>query len=123
MYAYLNGINHLKGIELVKEIFMQARDNMMLLGIPVDISLGDATEFNDIDDVNVLYFNNPFTGEVFRKVIHNIEKSLERKQRKVHIVYTNPRCHKTIVEHGIFRLDYQLYIACGDPIANIYITV
>ena len=71
----------------------------------------------------VFFFFNPFLGSVFKAVIENIEDSWRRNPRRIHIVYLNPRCHKTVIQHGIFKLDKQMYIACGDPLANFYVTV
>ena len=119
--AYINGINHLSGIELVPSIAHQAWNNLEELGISADIYEGNAMDFTEIDQYNVFYFFNPFGGNVFRKVINNIENSIKNNPRRVHIIYMNPTCHKMVIENSVFRLDKQLYVACGDPLANFYV--
>jgi hypothetical protein len=121
--AFLNGVDNLAGIELVESIANQACENLKELKIPANVICGDATVYKNIDDINVFFFNNPFGGDVFKKVIDNIEDSWRRKPRRIHIVYLNVRCHNKVIEHGIFKLDKQMYIACGDPLANFYVTV
>ena len=120
--AYMNNIDKVSGIELVPEICDQAKKNMDVLGVPANIICGDATQYNDIDSVNVFYFNNPFMGNLFESVINNICDSYRRTKRRIHIVYLNPVCHKVIINSGIFSLVKQIYVDVGDPIANFYCT-
>ncbi|QFJ54988.1 hypothetical protein [Pseudobutyrivibrio xylanivorans] len=119
--AYINGIDNLAGIELVEEIVIKARKNMEILGIPAVIYNEDATIFSDIDNYNVFFLNNPFVGNVFKSVISQIEDSVTRCPRNTFIVYLNPRCHTEIIKNGVFKMYEQKYIACGDPIMNIYV--
>ena len=118
--AYINGIDKIKGIELVPEIANMGMSNMAELHIPGEIICGDATTYNDIDDVNVFFFNNPFTGSVFERVYLNIADSYGRNKRRIHIIYLNPYCNSIIKRNELFKLKRQLYVDMGDPLANIY---
>lgn len=118
--AYMYGIDNASGIELVPEIANQAVKNMKVLEVPAKVICGDATTYYDIDDINVFYFNNPFMGGLFEKVITNIETSLKRKYRRIHMIYLNPACHKTVINNGVFELKRQIYVDVGDPLANFY---
>jgi SAM-dependent methyltransferase len=72
----------------------------------------DATEFEIPDDMTVAYFYNPFTGETFRRVIDNIVASLDRRPRRLSLVYANPdvsfaapaACERYVLETGRFTL-------------------
>jgi len=86
------------GVEISPELVGIAKKNLRKLWIDnVHIKLCDATEFNDLDDFNYFYFFSPFPCPVMQLVIRNITTSLERKPRKVTIIYLNPECHKVIV--------------------------
>lgn len=118
--AYMYGIDSISGVELVPEIVDQAIKNMEELNVPAKIVCEDATKYYEIDDVNVFYFNNPFMGMLFEKVMCNIEESFKRRNRRINIVYLNPACHKMVIKSGLFKLKRQIYIDVGDPVANFY---
>ena len=118
--AYMNGINNICGIELVPEIADIAISNLGKLEVPAKVVCEDATTYEDIDDINVFFFNNPFTGDIFDKVLSNISESYKRNRRQMHIVYLNPYCNSSILKGGLFRLKRQLYVDMGDLLANIY---
>jgi len=63
----------------------------------------DASLFQDLDPYNYIYFFNPFSGADMIKVIANLIASIERKPRKVTIIYNNPTCHDEIVCTEAFR--------------------
>jgi hypothetical protein len=49
----------------------------------------DATEFSFPDGELVVYLFNPFTEEVMRKVVTNLQNS---PAKKLYVIYTNPVC-------------------------------
>jgi hypothetical protein len=55
----------------------------------VEVRQADATAFDVPDDVNVIYFYNPFTGETLRRVTANIAASWRRHPRKIHLLFFN----------------------------------
>jgi 16S rRNA G966 N2-methylase RsmD len=118
--AYMNGINKLAGIELNEDIHKIAVKNMELLNVPSKIINGDAAKFKELDEYNIFFFYNPFGGEVFERVISNIEESVARTERKIHIVYGNPFNHKNVIASGSFQLCKQLRVDLYDPLLNIY---
>ena len=119
LMAYLHGIRKLGGIELIKDIYEQAKINMEALQIDCDLINGNAAEC-EIDDYNCFFFYNPFYGSVFEKVICNIEKSFEKRRRNIYLVYANPFEHKTVIKNGMFRLYKQIRADLYDPLLNIY---
>lgn len=61
----------------------------------------------DIDDTaNTFYFFNPFSVEIFKQVVGNILKSVERKSRPVDIIlyYPTPQYQLFMKNHTDFKL-------------------
>jgi SAM-dependent methyltransferase len=52
--------------------------------------VGDARTYEVEDDVNVFYFFNPFENDVLLASIGQIRKSLDRKPRKIWVIYFDP---------------------------------
>lgn len=118
--AYISGIQKIGGVELNEDIYNIAKKNMKILNVPCELNCGNACVYNDIDEYNVFFFYNPFGGQVFEKVISNIEKSARRKTRQIFIVYGNPFNHKSVIAHGVFSLAKQIPVDLYDPLLNIY---
>jgi precorrin-6B methylase 2 len=64
----------------------------------------DAVEFEIPDDMTHAYFNNPFTGETFKKVIANIVSSIDRAPRRVTLIYEHPKMTDALEATGRFEL-------------------
>jgi predicted RNA methylase len=81
------------GVELSPQLVELARVNVRRMrhrqAGSVDVVLADATRFAIPNDVNVIYFFNPFLGTVLRQVISNILASYEARPRTMYIVYFN----------------------------------
>lgn len=56
----------------------------------VELVLADATQWAIPADASVLFFFNPFEGEILRRVFANIRRSLEEHPRHLRIVYVRP---------------------------------
>lgn len=99
------GVYKLGGIEYDSEIYDRAVENLKMLNIQNEIMCGNAMDVgNDIlDDYNYFFMFDPFVGDVFRKVIENIEKSYEHKRRKIILIYGAPRCHKDVIKNNKFK--------------------
>jgi SAM-dependent methyltransferase len=63
----------------------------------------DATEWPVPDDVTVVYMYCPFTGPVFTAAIERIFESLDRRPRRMRLVYNNPYEHNFLLGTGRFR--------------------
>lgn len=120
LMAHMVGIKKIGGVEISKSIYNQAVINMAELGIDCYLVNQDATECK-IDDFNCYFLYNPFGGNVFRKVIHNIQDSYKSNKRKIYLVYANPFCHRTVIEDGLFKLHKQIRTDLYDPLCNIYV--
>jgi hypothetical protein len=51
----------------------------------------DATEFALPDEATILFFYNPFGGDILRETLENIRRSIEKKPRTLTIVYALPK--------------------------------
>ena len=106
------------GIELSPKLIDIARRNLRKLWIDnVTVVFGEATEFTALDDYNYIYFFNPFPCPVMQKVLDNLKNSLNRKPRKVTIIYLNPECHDIIVTDSPFTKRQEF----GHPTLTYYI--
>ncbi|MBD5395933.1 MAG: class I SAM-dependent methyltransferase [Lachnospiraceae bacterium] len=103
-----NGVGKIGGIEYDQELFEIAKNNMKKLNLPCQLLHGDAAECRDIDDYNIFYMFDPFVGDTFDRVIHNISESHERNKRKITIIYSAARCHSIIIDYAKFKLTYQI---------------
>ncbi|HEX4299998.1 MAG TPA: hypothetical protein VH327_03935, partial [Gammaproteobacteria bacterium] len=54
--------------------------------------------------VQAIYLCNPFDDVVMSRVVKNIETSLRKKPRQMHIVYGNPLQRHLIEGTGLFQV-------------------
>lgn len=117
------GVRHIGGIELDSELYQIACQNMEKCGIRHNIVCGDASEYKEIDQYNIFFFFDPFEGEIFEKVIKNIETSFLKHGRKIIIIYAAPRCHESVIRNGIFKYTQQYEtFHCFTKTTNVYIS-
>ena len=64
------------------------------------------------DDLTVAYFYYPFVGEVFDGVIDRIVESMDRRPRRVRIVYAMPVLEECILRTGRFETVRSARIIC-----------
>jgi tRNA G46 methylase TrmB len=84
------------GVEISEELNAVARENVARAGDGlrcqrVELVTADVVDFEIPDDMTHAYFYYPFFGETFRRVVDNIVASLDRRPRKVAIIFTDPR--------------------------------
>jgi hypothetical protein len=80
------------GVELSKYLCEVAEENVRKLRPKkrcsnVEIVNADATTFEVPTDVSVIYFFNPFSGNVLRQVVDQINKSIDANPRKVTVFF------------------------------------
>lgn len=82
------------GVEMSESLLDVARHNMEAVSQKacksVELIHSDATAWDIPPDVNVMFFFNPFDGDVLAKVCSNIRNSLEQHPRRLHIIYVRP---------------------------------
>lgn len=103
------------GVELSTELCNIANANIQKLFLnKCEVINADAGKYELDNKVNYIFMNNPFPSAVVKEVMANIYKSLERKQRKITIIYLNPVCHDDIIATNIFKeikywKNYRIY--------------
>lgn len=120
LMAVMNEMVKIGGIEWNADIAEVCRKNMRELDVYADIITGDATEYRDIDEYSIFFLYNPFGEKGVRKVIKNIQESMERRSRDIFVIYGNPFYHRTIVENSGIQLYRQVHVDLYDPLLNIY---
>lgn len=71
----------------------------------VQLVQANATDFEVPDDVTVVFFNNPFWGEVFDAAVQSVLRSVERRPRPLRVLYRNPVEHDRLMATGRFRVE------------------
>jgi SAM-dependent methyltransferase len=94
------------GVELRADIADLARRNLArqrhrFVCRDVEVVTSDARSFPIPDDMTVAYLFNPFPDPVFCDVLGRIRASLERRPRRLRLVYRNPAEHDRIVGAGL----------------------
>jgi len=116
------------GIELSEELNTIAERNIAntragLVCQEVQVFLAEAGAFVVPDDVTVAYFYSPFTGDILRSVLDNLEASLRAAPRRLRLVFKDPddfenevgdypwltRVREFAAPHQHSRLRYVLY--------------
>jgi SAM-dependent methyltransferase len=64
----------------------------------------DAAEYRVPDDTTVVYMNNPLNGRAFEAFIARLLESLERRPRRLRLIYRTPTERRFLEGTGRFRL-------------------
>jgi 16S rRNA G966 N2-methylase RsmD len=99
------GIKKVSGIELSKELFLHAKENIAITKekystTDFEIYNNDAFYFDIDDDVDCIFMFNPFDETIMSGVMENIETSLENNPRVMTIIYINPLEKHVLLEWG-----------------------
>ena len=109
MAAHRHAFKRVVGVEISEHLNLVAVQNIersrrRLRCTDVQVVTCEATEFEIPDDLTYAFFFNPFVGDVFREVIDNICRSLDRRPRRLNLLYANPVMHNAVLETGRFEL-------------------
>lgn len=93
------------GVELSPELAEIARRNIAgsLLSLKcqnIEVVVADAMNYRVPDDVTVVYFFNPFQGEIFAGALAQILASLRRRSREITVIYMAPFEHQMLIDAG-----------------------
>lgn len=98
------------GVELLPELVAIAEQNFKILNISnVTMVVSDAAAFTDLDVYNYFYFYSPFPRNVMAAVLHNIQSSIVKKPRFVHLIYCNPEFHDIVEKDSPFQKTGESY--------------
>jgi hypothetical protein len=96
------------GIEVSSVLAEQARENLRrqrrrVRSRSAEIIEADASAWKVPDDVTVVYMYCPFTGPIFASAIDRMIESVDRRPRRLRLVYNNPYEHNFLLQTGRFR--------------------
>jgi precorrin-6B methylase 2 len=93
------------GVELSRELADIARGNIersltKFKCRNVEVVNQDVLDYEVPDDVTVVYFFNPFKGEIFAAVLDKLLASLRRRPRELTIIYMDAAEEQALLESG-----------------------
>jgi len=99
------GVKKISGIELSKGLYNFAKENIAVTKLKYPstnfkIYNNDAFYFEIEQDVDCIFFFNPFDETIMNVVMENIETSLETNPRDMTIVYINPLEKHVLLDWG-----------------------
>ena len=99
------GVRNISGIELSKELFLDAKRNIAICqekypSTNFSIFNNDAFYFEIDDEVDCIFMFNPFDETIMNGVMENIETSLDSKPRAMTIIYINPMEKHVLLDWG-----------------------
>lgn len=89
-----------------------ARSRGKLLCENVELITADAGEWALPEDVSLIYFYNPFRGELLERALGRIRASLEARPRRARLLYGNPVHFEPIADRFgwlVKKTEYQTY--------------
>ena len=108
------GFARITGVEFAKELCDIARKNAALyqrktgLHTAIRIVEADAAGYEIPADDNFFYMFNPFSATLVKRIIQNIAQSVAKNDRRVFIIYFNPRWRDLLTQQGfVWLLDFD----------------
>jgi SAM-dependent methyltransferase len=94
------GFKQVTGLDFAKDLCDEAKENLAVTkqkipGFEYKVINNDAFYFEIPDDVDCIFFFNPFDEIIMSAVVNNIFTSLQNNPRKIRIIYVNP-LHKEL---------------------------
>lgn len=104
MAAHL-GFKQVTGIDFSKDLCEIAKENLALTKqknplFEFNVINNDAFYFEIPDNVDCIFFFNPFDEFIMSAVVNNIFKSLQNNPRKLYIIYVNPLHKEQFLKAG-----------------------
>jgi hypothetical protein len=94
MRAAMHPFRRVIGVELSPQLHAVATRNLAAVRRrqcdDVQLVVADATRWQVPSDASVLFFFNPFEGEILARVFDNIRQSFLRTPRAIRIIYVRP---------------------------------
>lgn len=117
MYAAMRGFRTVCGVEFNEQLATTARSNLSCLAEAEpgcwEVVHGDARDFFVPDEATVLFFYNPFGGQVLLQTLENVRRSLRRNPREVYIVYALPKFDANLMDGLPWLSAWQTVQTCN----------
>lgn len=110
--AARKGYKKVTGIDFSKTLCESAKENLILIkqsipSLQYSIINNDAFYFEIPDDVDCIFFFNPFDEIIMSNVVKNIASSLKDHPRKLSIIYVNPLYKDLFIKAGFTEIGYS----------------
>jgi SAM-dependent methyltransferase len=97
------------GVEIAEPLIAVARRNVASCRLrrrcgEIELVNADVLHYRIPDDVTVVYMFNPFGGAVFDAAVAQLIESVDRRPRRVRVIYRNGRNCERLTRTGRFRL-------------------
>ncbi|MBQ7934446.1 MAG: class I SAM-dependent methyltransferase [Lachnospiraceae bacterium] len=104
------------GIEYDERIYNKAMENKMggVASGRIRFELVNATDYHVPEDVNRIYFFNPFSVEILRKVLGRITQSYYENPREILLFFYYPSDEYISCLMTVDELEFADEIDCGD---------
>ena len=114
VYASKYNFGKIAGVEVEKFLHLKAVKNLKILGLTsrIDLYLEDALRFDKYQEFNIYFLFNPFSYDVYQRVVDKIIESLDNKLRlnkDVVLIAYGDSDYEYIKKTNIFRLDYESF--------------
>jgi SAM-dependent methyltransferase len=109
--AAQHGFKQVTGLDFAKELCEAAKENLNITkqkfpALEYKIINNDAFYFEIPDDVDCIFFFNPFDEIIMSGVVKNIITSLKKTPRKINIIYVNPLHKELFLKAGFTEIWY-----------------
>ncbi len=96
------------GVELSPDLAGIAQDNVARMrrrgrGDVIEVVNADVPTWQIPDDLTVVFLNNPFGGATFSCCAERLIASVDRRPRRLRLIYLNPVEHERLLATGRFR--------------------
>lgn len=101
------GAQAVYGVDFSEQLCKACEENLKRHGKTSNyfIECKDAVAYELRDQVNIIYFCNPFNNVLLEKILKKIKASLDRKPRKMIIIYFNPVYESMFYDIGFQRAE------------------
>ena len=106
------GFKKVTGLDFARDLCEAAKENLSITKQQIQkfeykIINNDAFYFEIPDDVDCIFFFNPFDEIIMSGVVNNIAKSLQNHPRKISIIYINPLHKEYFLKAGFTETWYS----------------
>jgi SAM-dependent methyltransferase len=106
------GFKRVTGLDISKDLCDMAKKNLSLTkkeipNFKFKVVNNDAFYFEIPDDVDCIFFFNPFDEIIMSAVVNNIFDSLQNNPRKIYIIYANPLHKEQFLKAGYKEIWYS----------------
>lgn len=98
--------SQIHGVELSEELVKISKANIQKIFSEdnrFQIFLGNALDFEYLDNYNYIYMYNPFPREIIPQFVNKLKQSLLNNPRKLIVIYQNPQRGALFEESGVFK--------------------